>query len=82
MTLEVSGPGAGVDLSNATLLNASSGEEGFLPLPARAQNFSSEKASSIPSPPVPFVISTSPVVGDGLSSFFTTPNEDSRVGSS
>ena len=66
-------------LSNPSLLNASTGEGGVFHLPARAQNFSLEEASSIASPSVPSVISTSPVVGDGSSSFLTTPDEDSQV---
>ena len=55
--LEMSAHGADVGLSNATLLNASSGQEDLLLLPAGPQNFSSEGASSTPpSPPVPYMI--------------------------
>ena len=43
--LEMSAHGAGVGLSNATLLNASSGQEDLLLLPIGAQNFSSVEAS-------------------------------------
>lgn len=57
MTLEMSAQGAGVVLSNATLLNASSGQEDLLLLPAGAENFPSAGASSSPPPPlVPYVI--------------------------
>lgn len=55
--LEMSAHGAGVGLSNANLLNASSGQEDLLVLPAGARNLSSEGASSTPpSTPVPYVI--------------------------
>ncbi len=57
ITIEISAHEAGVGLSNATLLNASSGQEDLLLLPAGAQNFSSEGASSTPpSPLVPYVM--------------------------
>ena len=45
MTLEMSLLELGVDGSNATLLNASSGPEDLLLLPTGAQNFSSVEAS-------------------------------------
>ena len=45
MTLEMSLLEAGVEVSNATLLNASSGPEDLLLLPAGAQNFSSVEVS-------------------------------------
>ena len=45
MTLEMSLQETGVDLSSATLLNASSGPEDLLLLSAGAQNFSSVEAS-------------------------------------
>ena len=45
MTLEMSYQESGVDVSNATLLNASSGPEDRLLLPTGAQNFSSVETS-------------------------------------